>query len=191
MKKAVDACVAPGDTAVVEETRSRTFDDGGEPTYEIEVIFLDDSGDVARLAALAEAAADGAALPASTTKAERAAIRRREDAHLLKDGSTRSEPRAPPPSSIYEVRINESGPMGMALIMRTISGHNVVVVRSVTPGGRGEKAGILVNSRLYAVNDIRIGDESGDDPYEVLGINKVASSTDVLLPAFLLNLVCP
>ena len=69
--------------------------------------------------------------------------------------------------------------MGMALIMRTISGHNVVVVRSVAPGGRADRAGVLVNSRLYSVNDVRISSDAGDDPYAVLGIHKQASSVEV------------
>ena len=69
--------------------------------------------------------------------------------------------------------------MGMALIMRTISGHNVVVVRSVAPGGRADRAGVLVNSRLYSVNDVRISSDEGDDPYAVLGIHKQASSVEV------------
>ncbi|KAH8081048.1 hypothetical protein JL720_8944 [Aureococcus anophagefferens] len=159
--------------------RDASFEDAEPGTYNIEVIFLDDEDDVKREALAAEA---------RRRPARRQRRRRFEDAPRRSWGAQTaggSSPRdvgarpPPDPRTVYGVVIGEAGPMGMALIMRTISGHNVVVVRSVAPGGRADRAGVLVNSRLYSVNDVRISSDAGDDPYAVLGIHKQASSVEV------------
>jgi len=180
-RSALDACANPDATDVVE--RDASFEDAEPGTYNIEVIFLDDEDDVKRAEALAAAEARRLAglLGGSGDGDLRDAPRRSWGAQTAGGSSPRDVGARPPPDprTVYGVVIGEAGPMGMALIMRTISGHNVVVVRSVAPGGRADRAGVLVNSRLYSVNDVRISSDAGDDPYAVLGIHKQASSVEV------------